>query len=100
MSSLYTAGSLLAAVVMVVVGYLLDRYGARMMLTAVGVAFGLAAVWMSMVDHPVELFLGFAALRTLGQGALSLIATALVALWLSILYATQRVDIPMRVQLP
>ena len=80
-SSLYTAGSLSAAAAMVVVGYLLDRFGARVMLMGVGVLFGFAALWMSRVDQPPELYLGFAAIRTLGQGSLTLIPTALVALW-------------------
>jgi len=80
-SSLYTAGSLTAGVAVIFVGRLLDRYGARIMLLAVGVLFGLAALWMSTVDHPVKLYVGFAALRTLGQGSLGLISTTLIALW-------------------
>ena len=36
---------------------------------------------MSTVDHPVKLYFGFAALRTLGQGSLSLIPSTLIALW-------------------
>ena len=80
-SSLYTAGSLTAAATMVLVGRLLDRYGARLMLLSVGILFGLAVLWMSRVSHPAELFVGFAAIRTLGQGSLTLIPTTLVALW-------------------
>jgi MFS family permease len=80
-SSLYTAGSLSAAAIMVIVGRLLDRWGARTMLTAAGVFLGLAGVWMSQVDQPIDLYLGFAAIRTFGQGSLTLIPTALVALW-------------------
>ncbi|MFH1639748.1 MAG: MFS transporter [Chloroflexota bacterium] len=80
-SGLYTAGSLTAGVAVVFVGYLLDRYGARTILLAVGVLFGLAALWMSAIDHPVKLYLGFVALRTLGQGSLGLISTTLAALW-------------------
>ena len=80
-SGLYTAGSLTAAAVMVLVGRMLDRHGARVLMIAVGVLFGFAALWMSQVDSPLELYAGFAAIRTLGQGALSLIGTTLVALW-------------------
>ena len=80
-SGLYTAGSLTAAAVMVLVGRMLDRLGARVLMIAVGILFGFAALWMSQVDSPVELYAGFAAIRTLGQGALSLIGTTLVALW-------------------
>ena len=80
-SSMYTAGSLSAAASMVIVGRLLDRYGARIMLTIVGILFGLAVISMSSIHHPLELYLGFAALRTLGQGSLSLIPTTLISLW-------------------
>ena len=80
-SGLYTAGSLIAGAVMILVGRLLDRYGARIMLTTVGVLFGIAAVWMSLVDHPIKLAAGFAAIRILGQGSLTLIPTTLIALW-------------------
>ncbi len=65
-SSLYTAGSLTAGVAVIFVGRLLDRYGARIMLLVIGILFGLAALWMSTVNHPVKLYFGFAALRTLG----------------------------------
>ncbi len=80
-SGMYTAGSLTAATAMVLVGRLLDRHGARVMLPTVGALFGLAAIWMSNVGQPVELFVGFALIRALGQGSLTLIPTTLVALW-------------------
>ena len=80
-SGLYMAGSLTAAGAMFGVGWLLDRFGARVMLTGVGLLMGLAALWMSAVSNQFELYLGFAALRLLGQGSLTLIPTALVAVW-------------------
>ena len=80
-SGLYTAGSLTAAGAMFGVGWLLDRFGARVMLTVAGVLMGLAALWMSTVSNQLELYAGFAALRLLGQGSLTLIPTALVAVW-------------------
>ena len=80
-AGLYTAGSLTAATTMVVVGRLLDRYGARVMLAVVAILFGFAAIGMSNVQHVFHLYLGFAAIRTLGQGSLSLISTTLVATW-------------------
>ena len=36
---------------------------------------------MSTVDHQLELYIGFGALRLLGQGSLTMIPTALLALW-------------------
>ena len=80
-SSLYSAGSLTAATAMILVGLLLDRYGARTMLTVIGAFFGFAALWMSRVETPGELYVGFAAMRLLGQGSLTLIPSTLVALW-------------------
>ena len=80
-SALYTAGSLTAALAMVLVGRLLDRYGARTMMVAVVLLFGLVVAGMSLVDHPAHLYLGFAGIRTFGQGSLTLIPTTLVAIW-------------------
>ena len=80
-SGLYTAGSLTAGAFMILAGRLLDRYGARIMLTAVAALFGLAALWMSQVNSQVELYLGLAALRALGQGAIGLFSTTLIATW-------------------
>ena len=80
-SGLYTAGSLTAAVLVVMVGRMLDRYGARVMMAAVGIVFGIALVWMSTVNHPVQLYIGYAAIRTLGQGSMVLISTTMVAMW-------------------
>ncbi len=80
-SGLYTAGSLTAGAAMVLVGRLLDRYGARVLFTTVTIVFGLAALWMSQVYKPVELYLGLAAVRTLGQGSLMLISTTIISIW-------------------
>ena len=80
-ASLYTAGSLAASGALILVGRLLDRLGARVMLTAVGVLLGLGALWMSRVDNQGELFIGIALMRLLGQGSMHLIGTTLVAMW-------------------
>lgn len=80
-SGLYTGGSLTAATGIVLVGRLMDRHGARVALTVVSLLFGLTALAMSRVAHPLQLYLGFALLRLLGQGALTLIPTTMVALW-------------------
>ena len=66
---------------MFAVGPLIDKFGARAVLIVVGTLMGFAALWMSFVTSQIELYLGFAALRTLGQGSLSLIGTALIAIW-------------------
>ena len=80
-ASLYTAGSLTASAGLLVVGRLLDRFGARVVLTAVGLTFGLGALWMSRVNSQGDLYLGFTVMRLLGQGSLTLISTTVVAIW-------------------
>ena len=80
-ASLYTGGSLTASLALIVVGRLLDRFGARVMLTLVGVLFGLGALWMSGVSNQGELYAGITIMRLLGQGALGLISTTLIAIW-------------------
>ena len=80
-SGLYTAGSLTAAALLFLVGRLLDRYGARVVLSVVVILFGVALLFMSTVSHTLHLYVGFACIRFLGQGSLTLIPTTLVALW-------------------
>jgi MFS family permease len=72
---------LTAAAIVPWAGRVLDRYGGRIVLTAVAALFGLAALLMSRVASPVHLFCGIVALRALGQGSLSLVSTTLVAMW-------------------
>ena len=86
-SSLYSSATLVGAVGMVLIGWLIDRYGARVVLTTVSIAFGIAVGSIRFVDNPLQLFLGLLALRFLGQGALTLIPTTLVALWFTRLRA-------------
>ena len=80
-SGLYTAGSLTAAAMMFFVGRLIDQFGARVGLPAVVILFGIALVFISAASEPLHLYAGFALIRTLGQGSLTLIPTTLVALW-------------------
>jgi MFS family permease len=80
-SGLYTAGSLTAATSMLFIGWLLDRFGARVVLAGVGVMLGLAALWMSEVSSQLGVYAGFSALRMFGQGSLGLVPSSLVALW-------------------
>ena len=77
-SGMYTAGSLTGALAMIFVGRLLDRYGARTMLVAVGFLFGIAVASMGAVRHPAQLYAGFVGIRSLGQGSLTLIPTTLI----------------------
>lgn len=81
LSTLYAGGTAVSAAMTFVVGRLVDRLGARRMLAIVAVLFGLACVGLSRAQGVLGLFLGFAALRALGQGSLPVIATLLTAQW-------------------
>ena len=80
-SGLYTAGSLTAAATMFIVGRLLDRHGAWVVLPVVVMLFGFALIFMGNISQQWHLYVGFAAIRTLGQGSLTLIPTTVIALW-------------------
>jgi MFS family permease len=63
------------------IGWLLDRLGARVVLTGVAAALGVAVVAMSRVNDPAPLLLTLTLVRGLGQGALSVVSMALVGKW-------------------
>lgn len=80
-SGLYTAGSLTAAIFMLAAGRALDLFGARIALSTLCLTLGMVAILMSGVDTEWKLYLGFAALRTIGQGSLGLVATTMISTW-------------------
>lgn len=80
-SSLYSAGTLCAGLIMTFMGRLVDRYGHRTMLPLVSVAFAFACFLMSVVFSPVMLFVGFALIRFLGQGSMTLVSSTMVPQW-------------------
>ncbi|MDA1258738.1 MAG: MFS transporter, partial [Chloroflexi bacterium] len=80
-STLYLFGSLTAAGAIIFIGRGLDRFGPRIMLVAVSISLGTGAMWLSRVDSAWELYVGFAVMRTFGQGALQLIPATVVSIW-------------------
>ena len=80
-STLYLFGSLTAAGSIIFIGRSLDKYGPRRMMVFAGLFLGLGAIWLSQVSAPWQLFVGFAIMRTMGQGALSLIPATMVSVW-------------------
>ncbi len=80
-SSLYSAGTLLAGFTFFKVGRLIDQWGHRVMLPLIAMLFGLACIWMSFVTTPVMLFFGFFLVRLLGQGSMTLASSTLVPQW-------------------
>jgi MFS family permease len=65
------------------VGRLVDRVGARLVLTAVVAALGLVVLAMSRVGTPGLLLVWVTLTRGLGQSALSVVSLALVGKWFS-----------------
>ncbi len=80
-SGMYSMGTLVAGMLMGIIGKLFDKYGHRKMGTAVALAFGVACLFMSTVSTVSTLFVGFFMIRLLGQGSMSLIGTTLVPQW-------------------
>ena len=80
-STLYLFGSLTAAGMIIIVGRSLDRFGPRVMLVTVTILIGSGAIYMSRVETAWQLLIGFAVMRTMGQGALSLIPATMVSVW-------------------
>jgi MFS family permease len=72
---------ILGAVVVLPVGRLIDRVGARTALVAVAAALGGCVLLMSRAWDQTSLFVTLTLVRGLGQGALSVVAIALVGKW-------------------
>lgn len=77
----YTAGTLVGSFSLPFIGRGIDRFGPRRAVVLIGAAFALACVFMGFVGSLVALFVGFALIRGLGQGALSLVSLHSINLW-------------------
>lgn len=66
------------------IGRWIDRYGARRMLPGIALLLGLGCLAMSQVAGLVGLYFCFSWVRSLGQGALSLISAWLVGEWFAL----------------
>ena len=80
-STLYTLGTLVGSFVLPIVGYQVDRHGARLIVTLITALFGFACIYMGYVQNAFMLGLGFIALRMLGQGSLGLVCTNIINQW-------------------
>ncbi len=63
------------------VGRLIDRVGARRLLPMIGLLLGTACVCMSLTSGLFSLYVSFSLVRSLGQGALTLVSIWLVGEW-------------------
>ncbi len=80
-STAYSAGTLVSAGALLLVGRQIDRWGNRLVLSLAAIGFGLALLLMSAVNGAVALLVGFALLRTTGQGVLGLGTRTLIPFW-------------------
>jgi MFS family permease len=80
-SSMYSTGTLLAGLLMGVVGGIYDRLGHRLTTALLAILFGFACIGMSYVNSVSMLFAGFFFIRLLGQGSLGLSGSTLVPQW-------------------
>lgn len=77
----YGTATIVSACLLPFVGRLIDRLGARIMLPAIGTLLSVACYGMSRVQSLDQLYLGFTGVRSIGQGALSLVSVWLVGEW-------------------
>lgn len=77
----YACATVVSACLLPQVGRLVDRFGARVMLPIIAMGLGIGCWLMSHVDSLSSLYLGFGIVRSLGQGALSLISAWIVGEW-------------------
>ncbi|MFO7698708.1 MAG: MFS transporter, partial [Anaerolineae bacterium] len=80
-SSLYTLGTLCGGLAMGLVGRWVDRRGVRLVATVTSLLFGVACLFMSVVNGAWMLGLGFVLIRMLGQGSLSLVSSNAINRW-------------------
>lgn len=80
-STAYLVGTLCGAVMLPAIGRWVDRVGIRHAATVIGAAFACVVAATGLVNNIVLLALAFVGLRTLGQGALTLVGATGVTLW-------------------
>jgi MFS family permease len=82
-SGAYLIGSLAGAWMMPLLGRALDRWGPRTLMALIGAVFGAVLLALSTVTGVIGLTAGFIGIRMAGQGALNLVATTTVALYVT-----------------
>ena len=82
-SGAYLIGSLAGAWTMPLLGRAIDRWGPRTLMAIIGAVFGAVLLALSTVSGVVGLTAGFIGIRMAGQGALNLVATTTVALYVT-----------------
>jgi MFS family permease len=84
--------TLIGAAGAVGIGRFIDRFGSRLVLSAVSAALGLTVLLMSRVTTFTELAIAVTLTRALGQSALSVVSIAMVGQWF-----VKRIDMAMAI---
>jgi len=77
----YMIGTLIAAVPQPYIGALMDRFGIRRVMAIAVLMLGLACIYTATVQSLWMLLIAFLFLRMFGQGAISLLAANIPAMW-------------------
>ena len=77
----YAVATVLSAVLLPYVGRVVDAVGARKTLPFIAAGLGAGCLYMSSITSLTGLYLAFCIVRSMGQGALSLISVWLVGEW-------------------
>ncbi|PXY17040.1 MFS transporter [Prauserella flavalba] len=80
-STAYLIGSLSGAFVMPFLGRLIDRYGPRRIMAAIALCFGTILIAATAASEITGMTAAFIGIRIGGQGALNLVATTTVAIY-------------------
>ncbi len=80
-STLYTGGTLVASLGLPFIGRLIDGRGPRTAAVLISLLFGVACIYMGFVANAAMLFVGFIAIRMMGQGSLALVSQYTVNQW-------------------
>ncbi|ABR47226.1 major facilitator superfamily MFS_1 [Alkaliphilus metalliredigens QYMF] len=80
-SSYYSMATLLAGLLLPLIGRAIDAAGHRRLITIISTLLGMTCLWMSFINQPMMLFIGFIMLRLFGQGSMTLIPSTLVPQW-------------------
>lgn len=80
-SGYYSVATLVAGLILPLVGKKIDKGGHRRMMTVISSLLGVACLWMSFVTRPAMLFVGLLFLRLFGQGSMMLLPSTLVPQW-------------------
>lgn len=80
-SDMYAIATLTGSFALPFVGRFIDKRGPRLTVIIVSSLFALACVFMGLIQGIVMLFIGFVLIRSLGQGALSMVSTHVINIW-------------------